>query len=261
VSPANNLVVITGYEIAEPGYVDAVSTTGIHAWAINLPEENGGFVRPMSRPRFSSDGSVVYIGMDVNDYALDPYTYLYAIQTGSTVCIAPTVSISAAGATTFCKGESATLTASVTGSTPTYQWKKNSVNINGATANSFIAIASGSYSVSVSNACGTGISNTIGVTVKQNPVATVSPSGNVFMCAGDQTVLTANLGSGLTYQWMKNGININGATNSIYTSTAGGKYTVKVTKNSTGCSLVSAITKVKINCKTIVAEEISSDDV
>jgi hypothetical protein len=81
VNHSNNLVVAAGYEIGFPGYVAAVSTAGQPQWTVNLPAENGGFVRPMSRPRFSANDSVVYIGMDVNDGAADIYTYLYAIGT------------------------------------------------------------------------------------------------------------------------------------------------------------------------------------
>ncbi len=83
-SPTNNQVAVGGYEIGKPGYVAAAATgTGQVKWVVVLPAENGGFVRPMSRPRFSNDGSVVYVGMDVNDNAADPYTYLYAFNTGN----------------------------------------------------------------------------------------------------------------------------------------------------------------------------------
>lgn len=213
-------------------------------------------------------GAVVQAGdFEHSNSTFDPFILnsngthdMFAARIGSS-CVSPTVSISAAGATTFCNGESATLTSSVTGSDLTYQWKKNGVDISGASAGSYVATTSGSYSVSVSNACGNPVSNTISVTVKKNPKVTVSPSGTVSMCSGDQTVLTASAGNNMTYQWMKNGININGATNNIYTATLGGKYSVKVMNTSTGCFRVSAITKVKITCKTIDPREISSRNV
>ena len=46
-------------------------------------------------PRFSADGATSYIGTDVNDYAPDPYCYLYTFDTtaGATT---DTVTISAA---------------------------------------------------------------------------------------------------------------------------------------------------------------------
>jgi hypothetical protein len=39
------------------------------------------FVHTISVPRFSLDGATSYIGTDVNDYAADPYCYLYAFDT------------------------------------------------------------------------------------------------------------------------------------------------------------------------------------
>ena len=82
VSPTNDVVVVSGYEIGLPGYVSGVSTSGQPKWMVNLPFENGGSVRPASRARFSPNGKTVYVGMDVNDYAINPYTYLYAIKPG-----------------------------------------------------------------------------------------------------------------------------------------------------------------------------------
>jgi hypothetical protein len=32
----------------------------------------------MSRPRFSTDGSAVYVGMDISANENDPHTYFYA---------------------------------------------------------------------------------------------------------------------------------------------------------------------------------------
>ncbi len=89
VSPTNKIVVVGGYDIGAPGYVTSVNTsTGKRTWRLVLPAENGGYVRPMSRPRFSRNGAVVYIGMDVNDAAADRYTYLYAINTGDKIAVA-----------------------------------------------------------------------------------------------------------------------------------------------------------------------------
>jgi hypothetical protein len=163
-------------------------------------------------------------------------------------CIAPTVSITAGGPVTFCKGSDVVLTATATGS-PSFQWKKNGSNISGATNDTYTASKSGTYSVAVSNACGSATSNEIAVTQNSNPTATVSPTGTVNMCAGQTTTLTANSGSGLSYQWIRNGSDIAGATNISYDATTAGTYKVNVTKTSTGCSKLSAATKVKITCK------------
>jgi len=83
VDSSNTLVVVGANGIGGPSAVQGVdAATGTLSWQVDLPAENGGFVRPMSRPRFSLDAATVYVGMDVNDNAADPYTYLYAIDTG-----------------------------------------------------------------------------------------------------------------------------------------------------------------------------------
>lgn len=163
-------------------------------------------------------------------------------------CAAPTVSISADGTATVCKPDDVTLTATATGS-PTYQWTKNGANQSGATNATFTATKTGTYAVTVTNVCGTATSNTISATVNSKPSAIISPNGTVNMCAGQTTVLTANSGNNLAYQWKKGGINITGATNQTYGATTAGKYKVAVTNTSTGCSKTSPATTINITCK------------
>jgi PQQ-like domain/IPT/TIG domain len=82
VDSSNTLVVVGASGIGVPSAVQGIdAASGILSWQVDLPAENGGFVRPMSRPRFSLDAATVYVGMDVNDNAADPYCYLYAIDT------------------------------------------------------------------------------------------------------------------------------------------------------------------------------------
>jgi outer membrane protein assembly factor BamB len=84
VDSSNTLVVVGVNGIGTPSAVQGIeATTGKLSWQVDLPAENGGFVRPMSRTRFSSDAASVYVGRDVNDYAPDPYTYLYAFDTSA----------------------------------------------------------------------------------------------------------------------------------------------------------------------------------
>ena len=83
VDSSNTLVVVGANGIGGPSAVQGIdAAAGTLSWQVDLPAENGGFVRPISRPRFSLDAATVYVGMDVNDNAADPYTYLYAIDTG-----------------------------------------------------------------------------------------------------------------------------------------------------------------------------------
>lgn len=72
---------------------------------------------------------------------------------------------------TFCLGESVRLDADVC-SNYTYQWQKNNVNIGGATTNSYIANASGSYTVIVSQNAQSATSSAI--------VVTLDSCGNIY---------------------------------------------------------------------------------
>jgi hypothetical protein len=161
----------------------------------------------------------------------------------------PVAGISVNGSTTVCEGVPLVLKAS-SGNNYTYQWMRNGVNINGATNQKFNATTSGSYTVAVANACGNDTSDAVDVTVNKNPKAIVTPSGTIAMCAGDDTLLIANEGPSQIYQWLLNGSAIAGATQSTYIASAAGKYSVQVTKSTTGCSKTSATTKIKIVCKT-----------
>ena len=163
-------------------------------------------------------------------------------------CSGLTVSISATGPTTFCKGGDVTLVATANENV-TYQWKKNGVNILGATNDSYMATESGNYSVTITANGNDASSNTISVTVNKKPKATVTPSGTVEICEGQTVLLTANQGNNLSYQWKKNGNNIPGATLSTYLASSEGKYKVRVTNVNNGCFNTSNTTTVKITCR------------
>ena len=79
-----------------------------------------------------------------------------------------------------------------------------------------------------------------------NPLPTASISGTTPAC--QSTILTATTNAASpSYQWKLNGNNISGATNSTYTATTSGNYTVLVTDGSTGCSNTSSQYAVQID--------------
>ncbi|MBC8173765.1 MAG: T9SS type A sorting domain-containing protein [Chitinophagales bacterium] len=69
-------------------------------------------------------------------------------------------------------------------------------------------------------------------------LASVIPAGSTNICSGSFTVLTANAGTGYTYQWIKDGVNITGATSITYNANSAGNYQVTVTMPE-GCSALS----------------------
>lgn len=142
--------------------------------------------------------------------------------------------ITASGNTTICNGSSVTLNVN-TGMGRTYKWKKDGIDIQGATADSYVANTAGNYTCEVTNICNS-TSNIINVVVNNLPSAAVTNVGDLTFCSGGSVILNAPVGSNLTYQWKKNGSTIQGATSNSYSATASGNYKVLVTNTSTGCS-------------------------
>jgi hypothetical protein len=125
-----------------------------------------------------------------------------------------------------CEGSTATFIATCSARpTPTFQWEKSSDN--GATwsivpgaSQSFLALdqtatsaANGHlYRIKAVNFCGTTVSQPALLTVRSAPVILTQPK-NALVTAGDTTMFTVSAsGTGLTYQWQKNMIDIPGAT-------------------------------------------------
>jgi hypothetical protein len=93
-------------------------------------------------------------------------------------------------------------------------------------------------------ACAT--SATMTIIVNSNPIATITAGGTTSICQGSSVVLNTNTGTGLTYQWLNNGLNILGSTSSSYTANSTGSYTVLVT-NVDNCSATSGAISVIVN--------------
>lgn len=133
----------------------------------------------------------------------------------------PDTNINASGATTFCEGDSVTLTA-VAGMA-SYLWS------NGATTQSINVYNSGIYNVILTNNnnC-TDTSLTVSVHAEAYPpTPTITQNGNTL-------ISSASTGN----QWYMNGVLIPNATGSSYTATQNGSYVVIVT-NQYGCSSIS----------------------
>ncbi len=163
-----------------------------------------------------------------------------------TVNPAPAAIITPLGDTTFCPGSFVVLTAN-TGTGITYQWYVGGVAISGAVASSYIASIGGNYQVTELNSFGCpGTSTSMLVTV-DTPIAVIgAPTGIYSICEGSNITLVANIGVGLTYQWLMGGVAIPGETASGFTTPDAGDYSVIVT-NATGCSATSNVISVTVN--------------
>jgi hypothetical protein len=105
----------------------------------------------------------------------------------------------------------------------------------------FIPTSEGNYSVSATLDFTT-FTDVVNITFKPLPTSTITPSGQILVCASSNFNLVANTGTNLSYQWTYNGNDIVNGTNATYLPTATGSYTLKVTDSSTGCTKTSDVT-------------------
>ena len=141
----------------------------------------------------------------------------------------PTLSV-APSMQSVCAGTSVTYTATAsTGAS--LQWYVNTVLQNGATGTTFAYVPTTNTVVTckASNfgVCGalTTTVNVPPVTVNPLPAISIVVPAATVVCANSPIVLSAN-GTATSYQWLLNGAALAGATNSSYSATLPGSYTV-----------------------------------
>lgn len=127
--------------------------------------------------------------------------------------------ITASGPTTFCNGGSVSLTSSASG---TYLWN------TGASTQTITAQASGTFSVTVTNANGCQATSAVSTVIEHPPLVEMSivASGMTSFCPGGSVTLTAPASA--SYLWST------GATTQSIVSSSSNTYTVIVT-DANGC--------------------------
>jgi len=179
-----------------------------------------------------------------------------------TVNTSPAITTQPAG-TSACVGASASFSVTATGTGLTYQWRKAGSNIPGATGTTYTITSvvpgdAGNYDVVITGTCGTVTSNTVTLTVNNPPSITLQPTG-ATQCAGTNVTFSVTaLGSGLTYQWRKNGTNIPGATGTSYilsniTIGDAGNYDVVIT--GTCGTLTSSVATLTVNTPPSITDQ------
>lgn len=144
-------------------------------------------------------------------------------------------------------GQSVTLSVVASGTGLTYQWLRNTVVIAGATAASYTLSSpqvsdSGSYSARISGVGGAVTSATGNVSVvpvDAGPIAIAARPLSLSVAAGERASFSVTAqGPGLTYQWLRDGATLTGATTPSYTIAAAqagdaGTYSVRITSGTT----------------------------
>ena len=120
-------------------------------------------------------------------------------------------------------GQRATFTVSATGTAPLgYAWRKNGSAIAGAIAATFVVPAAqvadaGNYTVVVTNAAGSTMSDIAALTVTlPPPVIGTHPVSQVVNLGAQVSFGVSASGAALAYQWRKNGVMIGNGTGSTY---------------------------------------------
>lgn len=124
-------------------------------------------------------------------------------------------------------GQVAKFDVGVSGKPPlTFQWFRNGVAINGATAAFYstelltLADEGAKFSVKVSNGQGTVTSNEATLTVKPAPSITAQPTSQTINSGGSVSFSVTATGEQLQYQWLRDEQAISGATSATYTISA-----------------------------------------
>jgi gliding motility-associated-like protein len=145
---------------------------------------------------------------------------------------APTPAIS--GTTSFCKGGSATLTAS---GGNTYRWN------NGITTANLTIRTAGTYTVVATNIAGCSATTTAIVTENARPSAALNAADSLTCTRGQVALSVRNPAAGQTYQWTTTGGNIvSGANTATVQVDRGGFYRVVVQTTGTTCADTATVT-------------------
>jgi gliding motility-associated-like protein len=233
-------------------------TTPTYQWKIN-----GVNVAGQTASTFTSttlaNGDAITVVMTSNDPCANPVTAASNTVTITATSVTPSVVI-AASSTSICSGNSVTFTATPAngGTTPTYQWKINGVNVAGQTASTFTSttLVNGDAITVVmtsNDPCAnpvTAASNTVTITATSVTPSVAITASSTSICSGNSvtfTVTPANGGTTPTYQWKINGVNVAGQTASTFTSTTlanGDAITVVMTSNDPCANPVTAASNI-----------------
>jgi hypothetical protein len=206
------------------------------------------FTNPNTQPAIgTSTHNVTFTPTDTNNY-LTATTSVEVITQGGA---SPLITTQPADFTASL-GTNATFSVRATGQNLSYQWRRNGVDISSAKSSSYTITSTslanaGDYSVVVSSDNGSAsVTSQIAKLIVTFPLADLTINENT------SPVLSVSVsGTGLKYQWLKDGMQLRGQTNATLTLKditvdQAGNYTVEVT-DANGNKFTSQPSKVTVN--------------
>jgi hypothetical protein len=238
VQPAPTTVICAGATAALS--VTATGTNLTYQWkkdGVDVTGGTGGTTKDYTTPALTA--SAVYTVAVTNNNGCT------VISNNAQVTVNPLpVIIGQPDATAICAGSTAMLSVTATGSSLSYQWQKNNVDINGATSSSYTTetlAATTTYRVKVTNSYNCSIfSDNAQVTVSPLPVFTGASANPVTICQGASSTLTATATGATEYSFDGGGTWQTGNT-LVVSPTITTDYTVKV-RLSAACEAVNTET-------------------
>jgi hypothetical protein len=225
IQPASEMVV-AGQTAIFSASVSGATPIG-YQWKKNGAAINGATAAGYSTPptTTSDNGAQFTVTVSTSTGSASSNTATLAVIAN---VVAPSITTQPVSQTVTA-GQTATFSAAVTGTTPlSYQWMKNGAPISGAISAAYTTPATmtsdtgSQFTIAISNSAGSVTSNAAVLTVTAAPTApsiTTQPASQTVTAGQTATFYIAATGTApLSYQWMKTGTPISGATSSTYTT-------------------------------------------
>jgi hypothetical protein len=210
-----------------------VNTSNVTGQSNNSSSGISAIIQTLTNTNYANNQVVYTVTPVANSCVGNSFDYTVTVNKAPNLIVTPT--------STICNGNSIQLFAvdAFNSGQLFYNWS-NANTLNSSFVFNPIATpqSNTTYTVSaIDNTTLCQVSRNVTVNVFQ-PVANISYNSPTSFCQGGSVTLSANGGTGLSYQWKLNDSAIPGATSVTYPAISSGVYTVLVT-NSDGCSKTS----------------------
>jgi PKD repeat protein len=241
-STSNGGALSAAFNFSTTGLTASFSNISANATSFSWNFGDGSPASTEANPihEFSAPGNYTVVLTATNDCGSQTFEQQVLVD-----CPAISVSISAAGATSFCTGETVLLSA--TAGFPFYQWHINGVPQPVSTGSNFQAAQTGNYSVVATDATGCTGSSTA-VSIVENPLA--APAFN-FSTTGLTTSFSNISANATSFSWnFGDGSPASTEANPIHEFSAPGNYTVVLTATN-DCGSQTFAQQVLVDCPAI----------